>query len=799
MNKLILYFLSQFSVKIKIAFLILFLVTGVLFWNISYIGITLKNYDNYKHSIDDVNVVKKIENLIVRFQKERSNAVMYLSHNEPSFKYHQNTKGKKYCSVDNFKSYPYTKKKLAILYKSFDELNSIRQSVTDRKIAPDEVVRYYSDSILKHLIDLLALMMQHNNNNQFYAYFALINAIENTSLQRDITSAYLINNEFGINEFEISVKQDAKAQTFLDRFKIYTTDEILLKYYKIFTSKDFIKSNECKNNILNQVISPNSKSIELDTWNRVMSSYVSDLYLILELQRENTLSYFQDELRARKKVMIEDFILLFVPLVMVIFIAYFVFLDIRLSINTLMTFLKRKDENDFTEENQILQKSKSELGEVYRTLFEFDTKIKEQIEVIKKSYEQDSLTKLPNRTKLLKDLALFEKSGKNIDLIYIDINDFSHINDSFGQDVGDKYLIDITSLLKEMVKDVAYDCDFEITIYRLGSDEFALLSNVKKVTNRLLVLLTRTCVIRFDDLELPLSFTCGIASSSSCGNKTTLLSQAEIAQRSAKNSKKHYMTYDKSSFIEEKHETNLKWIRQISKAFEEDLFEIFYQPIIDIKSNVVIKNEVLIRMNKDGVYTSPSAFIDILQDAGHEKKLTKLIISKSFKNFSAMDLELSINMTKDDLDDDMVQHLLDTAHVYNVPHHKVTIEIVESEEILKENYIKIVQVIKSAGFKIAIDDFGTGYSNFAYMAHLRPDYIKIDGSLVSTMLRSDEDMKVIEGICDFAHALNIEVIAEYVSKKEILDAIGELGVEYAQGYYIGKALNFDEITKKEVS
>jgi EAL domain-containing protein (putative c-di-GMP-specific phosphodiesterase class I) len=150
-------------------------------------------------------------------------------------------------------------------------------------------------------------------------------------------------------------------------------------------------------------------------------------------------------------------------------------------------------------------------------------------------------------------------------------------------------------------------------------------------------------------------------------------------------------------------------------------------------------------------------------------------------------------MTKDDLDEDMVEYLVNAAKKHNIEPSAISIELVESEEILKENYIKIIHQIKAYGFKLAIDDFGTGYSNFAYLTQIRPDYIKIDGSLIKDICDNEQHARVVEGIYDFAQSLGIKTIDEFVSEENIYKKVKAIGIEYVQGYYLGKVMSCDQI------
>ncbi|MDF1882197.1 EAL domain-containing protein [Sulfurimonas sp. MAG313] len=222
-----------------------------------------------------------------------------------------------------------------------------------------------------------------------------------------------------------------------------------------------------------------------------------------------------------------------------------------------------------------------------------------------------------------------------------------------------------------------------------------------------------------------------------------------------------------------------------------------FQAIACVETKKILKYEVLIRMydEKKEMMVSPAEFLSVLQNSGHEKELTKLVISQSFQAYEVCQIDLSINMTKDDLDEDMLDYLITKAHSHNIKPSSIVIELVESEELLNDNYITIIQGIKKAGFKIAIDDFGTGYSNFAYLTQIKPHFIKIDGSLIQGIDTSIQDRQVVEGIYSFASNLGIEVVAEFVSSDALYEIVKDIGIEYVQGYYIGHVMSCEEIVE----
>ena len=296
---------------------------------------------------------------------------------------------------------------------------------------------------------------------------------------------------------------------------------------------------------------------------------------------------------------------------------------------------------------------------------------------------------------------------------------------------------------------------------------------------------------------MPLTFNFGVAKSNATSTRSSLLTQAELAVKQAIANQQRYSVYTGDDSYKIRYQNNLEWVKRIKNAFENNSFEAHFQPIVSTKDESCKKFEVLIRLVEEGgEVISPFEFLPVLQKMGLEKRLTKVIIDQSFELMHRCDKEISINMTRDDLDDEMFEYLQSSLKRYNVAASSISVELVETEELLQQQYITIIQKIKALGCKISIDDFGTGYSNFAYLTEIRPDFLKIDGSLIKGIVEDEESRNIVKGIVDLARSLDITLIAEYVSTSEIYVIIQELGIEYAQGFYFGKAQSCDVIMNK---
>jgi EAL domain-containing protein (putative c-di-GMP-specific phosphodiesterase class I) len=189
------------------------------------------------------------------------------------------------------------------------------------------------------------------------------------------------------------------------------------------------------------------------------------------------------------------------------------------------------------------------------------------------------------------------------------------------------------------------------------------------------------------------------------------------------------------------------------------------------------------------VYLSPYFFLDISVKTKQYLQLSNQIISKALKDLKKTDKQISINLSfKDILDSEFIVFLDESLKkITNEDKSRVVFEILESDYISDYTLLEeFISKYRKQGIKIAIDDFGTGYSNFAHILKIRPNYIKIDGSLIKNIYSDKNSYEMVKSIIDFSKALNIRVIAEFVHSQEVFDSLVELGVDELQGFYLAE-------------
>ena len=398
-------------------------------------------------------------------------------------------------------------------------------------------------------------------------------------------------------------------------------------------------------------------------------------------------------------------------------------------------------------------------------------------EELEKTLRTDIITNEGTRFKLIEDI---KKSNVPF-LALLDINSFGEINDFYGHSVGDE-------VLKIVVKNIKKVIPSSYNLYRIYSDEFAILADnenkerfieIVKFVNEFIS--SRPLEINKKELYIQLSY------SISFEDKDNIKKTANIIKRYAKKNKDIFI-YDKDLGLEEVYEKNILWTLNLKKAFVNDNIIPYFQPIYNLQTNRIEKYESLVRLrDEDGKIISPFYFLDIAKKSKQYVKLTKKMIIKTFDYFKDKDYECSINLSLEDIKRvDISSFILEKLKEYGIA-PKVVFEIVESEGIDNFELInKFIDDVKKLGCKIAIDDFGTGYSNFNYLMKLNADYIKIDGSLIKDIVTNKNSQEIVKIIIDFSKKQGFKTIAEFVSSKEIFDKVKEFGIDYVQGYFIGE-------------
>ena len=380
--------------------------------------------------------------------------------------------------------------------------------------------------------------------------------------------------------------------------------------------------------------------------------------------------------------------------------------------------------------------------------------------------------------------ALLRENSK-INLILLNIDNFSNINDSFGIEFGDEIF--------RLVEDDLDKLNFsQIDVYKLESDEFALVSKTMfdlqrsiEIANEVASFFNETEFKLDEDLSVSISFSVGIA----MGKGLNVLNQARLATDELReHTRGTYKVYDmKSSYIRAIQD-NVYWVNRIQESVAEDNIVAFYQPIINNKTNKIEKYECLARIEDDGELISPYHFMDAAKKTRLTSFITKSVIKQSCKTFAKNTYQFSINVTNDDLQLNYLEdYLIRNLAIHNIDPSRVVLELLEDIPSLeKGSTISQLKSLQALGFEISIDDFGSESSNFSRLLEFDPNYIKIDGAFIKNIMMDNKSQIITEGIVKIAHGMNMKVIAEYIHDADTQEAVVSLGVDYSQGFYHGE-------------
>lgn len=410
-----------------------------------------------------------------------------------------------------------------------------------------------------------------------------------------------------------------------------------------------------------------------------------------------------------------------------------------------------------------------------------EIKVREKTQQLKNSLLLERLTLLPNRLKLIDDITNSTNS-EQMHLALINIDRFQDINDLYGFKTGDDILKQIAQTIKKL-------CVNHDSIYKLPNDDYAIFTTMKipqrefiekvqKIINEI-----QETKFKADDNTVFITLSCGIAS-----NEEALIIKANVALQIAKNNTKGIVTYDSSLDTTEQISLNNEALSMLKEAIQEDRVVPYFQPIYNTHTKKIEKYESLARiiLENDEV-VAPFVFLDIAIKAKLYPEITKAMIRKSFEYFEDKEYEFSINISIHDIQNKKtMDYLKDKIEKFPDP-QRVVFEILENDKVENYEILKnFINEMKKYGCKIAIDDFGSGYSNFSHIFELHVDYLKIDASLVKFITTDENSRVIVKTIINFASNLGLKTIAEFVEDKDSLDLLEKMGIDFIQGYYIGK-------------
>jgi len=433
----------------------------------------------------------------------------------------------------------------------------------------------------------------------------------------------------------------------------------------------------------------------------------------------------------------------------------------------------------------------------------------------KLSYQatHDSLTGLINRTEFENRMNLALKSaaqlGRHHAVMYLDLDQFKVVNDTCGHAAGDQLIRQVSSLLQRRLREGD-------TLSRLGGDEFGVLlencppDHALRIAEELRQT-TRDLHFASDGRSFAVSVSIGLVSvDDGLYTLSDVLSAADAACYMAKDKgRNRVQIYRREDSEVSMRHGEMEWVVRIQKALEEDRFVLYAQDIVQVngKSDHGSHCELLVRMlDEDGKLVPPMAFIPAAERYGLMPSIDRWVLRNAFATIARMlaqpsgdSLQLcSINLSGATLGDDtFLEYVSEQFDRFALARNRVCFEITETAAIANlDRATRFIEEMKKFGCRFSLDDFGSGMSSFGYLKHLPVDFLKIDGGFVKDMAEDPIDRAMVEAINSVGHVMGKQTIAEFVGSAEVMEALREVGVDFAQGYWVHKPELFEPRLKK---
>jgi diguanylate cyclase (GGDEF)-like protein/PAS domain S-box-containing protein len=412
----------------------------------------------------------------------------------------------------------------------------------------------------------------------------------------------------------------------------------------------------------------------------------------------------------------------------------------------------------------------------------------------------DDLTNLPNRLlftdRLTRALARATRNNDLIALLFMDLDRFKNINDTFGHEIGDIFLKMIAARLKNEIRG-------SDTVARFGGDEFAIIlevindiDDVISVAEKILEVLADPFVINGHTFYATTSI--GISMfPNDARDAQTLLKHSDTAMYRAKELGRNnyqFFSRDLSDKALERH--NLE--NDMRRALEHDEFELYYQPQIDLNTKQLVGLEVLLRWNHpDHGLIMPSSFISVAEETGLIVTIGNWVLNEACLQLHAWQkkglavVPVNVNLSgRQFVDRSLVELIIKTLNESCLDPRLLELEITEGVMIQDpENAADFLGQLNDMGIRIAIDDFGTGYSSLSYLKRYSIDTLKIDRSFVHDITTDANDRSIVMAIIAMAHSMGLRVVAEGVETDEQLDFLKSHKCDVVQGYLLSQPLS----------
>ena len=428
---------------------------------------------------------------------------------------------------------------------------------------------------------------------------------------------------------------------------------------------------------------------------------------------------------------------------------------------------------------------------------EAEYKQKQYAEKLEIYQHVDKETGLANHLALSKDLNISRENGLRKYVVYISIDQFENFQFFYNDRTVSLILIEVSRAIRLCMRNY----DIKTELYRLQEDKFCLVCEEEdkdRLAERLLNYFSSTIVLKDDlnhDITLNISLRLGFSNDADTDNSDRL-AQAKLAHQKARQIEAPYFIYEQNDDNERTYRNNQIVSSMIRYALNNNKITAECQPIYDLTKPLPGENnyelfsyEILVRLYDDeGKIHYPGEFLNIAKQAGLYISITKTVVNIAFDLVEKFDYVFSINLSSADMANTSVRELFNARLKKCKAPNRLTIEVLETEDIDQkmDDVLKFLNNVRNQGCHVAIDDFGSGFANIATILQLNIDYIKIDGSIIKRLPHDENSRAFLNMLSNFAASANYTMVAEFVSSQDILDQVKTLGIQYAQGYLLGK-------------
>ena len=417
----------------------------------------------------------------------------------------------------------------------------------------------------------------------------------------------------------------------------------------------------------------------------------------------------------------------------------------------------------------------------------------------------DTLTGLPNRVlfneTFAEALRVAEEKGRRLTLLYVDLDRFREINDTFGYRWGDAILQQIAPRLQGALRK-------SDTLARLNGDEFVVLlptvndnAGATRLARRLLQVLELPFLIEGHKVTVGASV--GMVLYPDHGaDAGTLLRRADMTMHLAKETGSGYAFYTQEQ--EDRYDPNrFVLISDLRQAIEQEQLLLYYQPKADIASGMISQVEALIRWKhpQQGLIP-PDRFIPLAEQTGLIRSISRWVLNEGIRQCrvwqeAGMALNTAVNLSMRDLQDGQIPRTIaGLFESWGVPPTCLEVEITETAIAADmESTIKTLSELRAMGVSVAIDDFGTGYSSLALLRRLPVNTLKIDKSFVQGLTTDENDAAIVRATIELGHNLGLKIVAEGVEDQATWDALAALGCDVVQGYLLSRPIPPADLTR----